>query len=57
MPLNPNSDLPPIFVINRQSDTSRRGDMTERLAKVGLTPTFFPPIMTGESVAAISARI
>jgi glycosyl transferase family 25 len=44
VPLNPNSDLPPIFVINRQSDTSRRGDMTERLAKVGLTPTFFPAV-------------
>ncbi|WP_288901243.1 glycosyltransferase family 25 protein [uncultured Sneathiella sp.] len=44
MTIKPSSDLPPIFVINRPKDGHRRADMTERLAKVGLTPIFFDAI-------------
>lgn len=41
---DPKSGLPPIFVINREQDISRRADMTERLTKTGLTPDFFPAV-------------
>ena len=36
--------LPPVFVINRRKDTRRRADMTERLAKVGISPVFFDAV-------------
>ncbi|WP_339633469.1 glycosyltransferase family 25 protein [uncultured Sneathiella sp.] len=36
--------LPPVFVINRLNDDHRRADMTERLAKVGLSATFIEAV-------------
>lgn len=44
MTTDPNHPLPPVFVINRAQDTARRAEMTERLAKIGITPTFFPAV-------------
>ncbi|WP_373086221.1 glycosyltransferase family 25 protein [Sneathiella sp.] len=44
MPDTPVQDLPPVFVINRPKDRHRRQDMTDRLAKVGITPIFFEAI-------------
>ncbi|MFC4271207.1 hypothetical protein GQF03_12445 [Sneathiella chungangensis] len=44
MKTDPSNGLPPVFVINRSKDIQRRTDMTERLAKVGVTPIFFEAV-------------